>query len=485
MQKNYISKKQQKITIKNVVNATLKKIDLPLSIWLTGSTEVLVRKDTLRVLPGKRWVVNAAWGEHEVVAKIFTNIKHAQRELRGLKVLATTPVNMPKLLHHGWAAQQGFYVLIFEKIIETQDVNQLWWNGNKSQRDNILHRLILLLAQMHQCGIKQNDLHLKNFVLSQDKLYVLDAADITKTYHDRPLNISDSLKNMALLLAQVAPAYDQECERWYLDYVKQRHIIFTIRDVGRLQKWVKFWRAKHFKFYAKKVFRTTSQLASHSTWRKFSVYDRHYDSLELQDLLQDPEKYLQAGEVLKDGNTCTVVRVKTGEHDWVVKRYNIKGFWHGVKRALQTSRAAICWRSVMLLKSLRLSVVTPVAMLEKRIGPLRSTAYFIMQYEEGISLQDFAATVELTAPQLPIVAHRVACLFDDLQALKISHGDLKASNILLTEDGPKLLDLDAMRFHHCNFSWKKAKLKDEKRFAKNWYDRPELQKVFSKSQRNK
>ena len=53
----------------------------------------------------------------------------------------------------------------------------------------------------------------------------------------------------------------------------------------------------------------------------------------------------------------------------------------------------------------------------------------------------------------------------------MSHGDLKASNFLISDSGKiTLIDLDAMKQHRYKFTFEKAFFKDQVRFKANWRD---------------
>ena len=54
------------------------------------------------------------------------------------------------------------------------------------------------------------------------------------------------------------------------------------------------------------------------------------------------------------------------------------------------------------------------------------------------------------------------------------YGDLKASNILLSSQGPVLIDLDVMRQHKSESTYQQAARKDINRFLRNWQDNPVL-----------
>jgi serine/threonine-protein kinase RIO1 len=59
-------------------------------------------------------------------------------------------------------------------------------------------------------------------------------------------------------------------------------------------------------------------------------------------------------------------------------------------------------------------------------------------------------------------------LFGKLAAARISHGDLKASNLLWYESSVCLIDLDATRQHQSEASFARAWQRDRTRFLQNW-----------------
>ena len=66
-----------------------------------------------------------------------------------------------------------------------------------------------------------------------------------------------------------------------------------------------------------------------------------------------------------------------------------------------------------------------------------------------------------------------------MQQYKISHGDMKASNLLWVDSELFFIDLDAARQHHSEASWRRANIRDRKRFLKNWRGIPELELLFA------
>ena len=62
---------------------------------------------------------------------------------------------------------------------------------------------------------------------------------------------------------------------------------------------------------------------------------------------------------------------------------------------------------------------------------------------------------------------KVKYLLDKMGKYRIIHGDLKHANILITDNGPVLTDLDAMKAHKWNWAYKIRREKDIGRLEKD------------------
>ena len=66
------------------------------------------------------------------------------------------------------------------------------------------------------------------------------------------------------------------------------------------------------------------------------------------------------------------------------------------------------------------------------------------------------------------IAAALLTLFGTLHALRISHGDLKATNLLWHDGQVVLIDLDAMTQHRSSRTHAQAWQRDRARFLRNW-----------------
>jgi tRNA A-37 threonylcarbamoyl transferase component Bud32 len=114
-----------------------------------------------------------------------------------------------------------------------------------------------------------------------------------------------------------------------------------------------------------------------------------------------------------------------------------------------------------------LAVATPkpLAYIERRKGPIVWLSYFLSEYVPGPKLSDVLASDELAEQDRLNAVAKVEHVIAKLSASRITHGDLKHTNILITDSGAVLTDLDGMRVSRWNFSWRISGNKDVSAFA--------------------
>lgn len=228
----------------------------------------------------------------------------------------------------------------------------------------------------------------------------------------------------------------------------------------------------------KAIFTNNKYYYAKQTWEKYILCNRLYLTEAISKLLDNPDVYMDA-KVLKHDATTTVSLVNIDNKKIIIKRYNIKGFRHALKRAIQPSRAYHCWKSAHQLLWFNIATSQPIAIIENRFGPLRKQAYFIYEYIPGPEGFEVFCHKPATAAITQVRAENTAALIKKLFANAFSHGDLKASNFVYEDNTPYFIDLDAMQRHRFQFTMKRRKNKEIKRFLQNWSD-ANIYLLFSK-----
>ncbi len=407
-----------------------------------------------RILPGKRLTGSGEWQGRKVLAKLFIaargSERHWQRECRGAETLATHGLPTPALLASGLLRDGGQYVLYD------------YLDGAHNPDGESLDELTPVFAQvgrMHALGLVQEDAHLGNFLLKDGRFYVIDGDAIRG-----PASPADCTGNLALLLAQLQPQAEATMRTALLQAYRSGNPGATT-DEAQLAAASARARQARLADYLDKSLRDCSLFKSaHSVDRFFSIV-RSETGL-LAPLIHDPDAWLERGIPLKRGRTATLARVEVNGRQLVIKRYNIKGPGHALSRSWRPSRAWQSWLEGHRLSFLGIATPRPLALIEKRAGPLRGKAWLISEYCDGESLASRFHDPDTVPPASDLDA--IGELMRRLVAARISHGDLKATNLLWCDDQPHLVDLDAMRQHAGEAGFKRAWQRDCARFLDNW-----------------
>ena len=175
-------------------------------------------------------------------------------------------------------------------------------------------------------------------------------------------------------------------------------------------------------------------------------------------VIRDPERALAEAVLLKQGNTATVGLVGA----LVVKRYNVKNRRHAWRLRTRPSRARRAWRVGHALRLVGLPAARPRALIECRgKSPGGAAAYLV---------HDRVAGEPLAAGACPDAATRAAlcAMLEAWRRLRLSHGDAKASNLLLADGAIHVLDLDAAALHRARWRFARRHRRDRARLRRNW-----------------
>lgn len=181
--------------------------------------------------------------------------------------------------------------------------------------------------------------------------------------------------------------------------------------------------------------------------------------------------------VYKHDRTTSVAIWTVNSERFVLKRFNARSIGHKLKRALRCSRARRCWQMSYEFQRVGLNVAKPVLMYEPRRGPIRGMAYFASHFLSGDVLLNSLPSMDRAEREE--VAKAVVKAFKIMRGYRISHGDMKATNLIWRDAKLYFIDLDAAIRHNNRWTAARAHERDRKRFLKNWKSQPELLKLFT------
>jgi tRNA A-37 threonylcarbamoyl transferase component Bud32 len=457
---------------------------LPLTVTLAdaaGSADLQLLS-LLRVLPGQRYVGAGIWRGRPVLAKLLVGGKvarHFQRELEGVRLLAAQGMTTPLLLADGLKNGEGGW-LLFDFLEGAESLGDAWAKVESlpvlaDEQSAVLAEALGAIAQLHGKGLWQEDLHLDNLLRHGGQLYLIDGAGICAETAGQPLSRQKVLENLGVFFAQLPKALEPYTEELLVYYLlsNSEHALPLEALQKQIDK-VRRWRLKDFLI---KVGRECTLFSVQRGAFGLRAIRREEEPAMLPVLAQ-ADALLDQGHLYKTGGAASVGKVQAGARTLVIKRYNIKGFAHWLKRFWRPSRAWHSWREGNRLAFLGIATPKPLAVLEKRFFWLRSRAYLVTEYLPGPDIiERFAPYVENgDAPEMELQA--LDRLFARLIDERISHGDFKGHNLFWQQDRWALIDLDSMCQHGSVGGFAPAYARDRARFMRNWPESSALYQVI-------
>ncbi|CDZ94648.1 lipopolysaccharide kinase InaA family protein [Pseudomonas saudiphocaensis] len=443
---------------------------LPMQVGLPDST-ALELEAWMRVLPGQRYVARAVWNGRLVLAKLLVGPKASrqyQREREGAGLLAEQGLPTPGLLAEGLQEGEGGW-LLFDWLDGAESLWGAWRSVageavlSDAQRD-VLGDALELIARMHARGLWQDDLHLDNLLRADGQLFVVDGGGVRGETPGRPLSRERVLENLGVFFAQLPAELEPFIEELSVHYLlaNGEHAL-PLEALLKETRKVRSWRLSD---YVKKLARDCSLFSARIGAFGAQVVRRE-DEAFLQPLLDDPDTFIAQGALYKGGGTATVARVELNGRALLVKRYNIKGPAHWLKRFWRPSRAWHSWIEGNRLDFLGIATPRLLAVKEQRWLWLRGKAWLVTELLEGEDvIARWQPYLQNSPPEEELEALDV--LFSRLIRERISHGDFKGHNLFWENGRWALIDLDAVQQHRSDAAFARSYSRDRARFLRNW-----------------
>jgi len=435
-------------------------------------TESLTCTALLRAIPGRRQVYDGLWNGRGVIAKVFSHKisakRHLKREWRGLTLLQERGLSAPEPVFWG-QTEDGRWVAVIEKIADASTLLEVWNSTTESAKElELLLQAGRELAKQHTKGILQKDLHLGNLLLGGDRVFALDPGQMRFFSHE--VARKTSISQLALLACCLPDSNTEFTARLCEEYFRGRGWRLTKSDEVLFQKQLNVHRKRAVRNVLKKCLRTSKRYVRIKTGKYVAVFDRSFcQGAEPLDLIEQIDTLMDEGQILKKGNTCYVSRIMWNGTDVAVKRYNHKGFIHSVRHTIKRSRGRHCWLHAHRLSIINIPSAKPLAYIEKFMGPLIEKSYLVSEYVPGENFSDFLRNNTLGEKRRLAGINCVHDLLAQMEKHKISHGDLKRRNILITDNKAILVDLDGMKVHRWKWMYKLRLAKDIERLTSKGY----------------
>ncbi len=163
------------------------------------------------------------------------------------------------------------------------------------------------------------------------------------------------------------------------------------------------------------------------------------------------------------------------------KYYREKNVETIMRNTFLNTRAQHCWGYAHFLLNQGLNTPEPLAFIEERKMGLRWRSWYISRFDESTTCDEYYLNAKSITPAMSNNATAIVDLFIQMRKCQLSHGDFKATNILMTDDLPSLIDLDSMKYHTNKNSAERMWRQDIHRFMDNWRERYDIYKKFKQA----
>ncbi len=439
------------------------------SVFPQQDDRVLTCTKLLRYIPGKRRVYSAQLDDKEVIAKIYETKFRAKLRLLDewskIDRLAQRGLNSPELHFYG-RTEQGKWAIVVECIKNSATALELYHKAESAQKKlEVLLPLFGELARLNEAGIFQEDLHLGNFLVGGDKVFCLDTA--TMKFEPHPVGKVQSLRQLAILSWYVPQEKRNELAQLLDKYADVRGWKFNPYDRETVENHMHKHIDREIGRQLKKTLRTSGRQIRFKKDSFVAVFNRTlYENLDVKSFLSRIDALMETGQVLKRRNTSFLVRISIKGKDIVIKRYNHKGLWHSIRQSFRTSRAKRSWLHGHRLAMLGVNTPKPLAYIEKHIGPILWTSYILTEYVQGPNLDEVLTNPDTPDERRQDVRRQIHELMTTMHKNRITHGDFKRTNFVITEHKTYITDLDAMKVHVCGLLLRRGRLKDISRLER-------------------
>ena len=192
-----------------------------------------------------------------------------------------------------------------------------------------------------------------------------------------------------------------------------------------------------------------------------------FDSAEMRRAFIAPDALIDRGTPLKRGNATTISQVVVAGQILVVKRYNPIRIRKFLRQLFRFSRARAGWKNALLFERYRIPTAKAIALIERPYDLRRPTSYLVTEFVPGTNGNALFTDPDQSATTANDLARKTAAALRRLHDAHLSHGDLKATNIIYGESAPVFIDLDAARRHRIGLFERWRQRRDLQRLLQN------------------
>lgn len=401
-----------------------------------------------------------------------------RREFESLRTAYArgAPVALPLAYGSGLIGGRVVSILITLSLGKTYSLEDLLWQREppgEKELATVLSATANAVGKMHCSGIIHNDLHPGNISIAdtRNEAYLMDMQNVTIAQRQGhpsadPLR-NGRINNVAVLFAGIRHRANcalqehflrsylesiqpgtRRSEQWLCDYFNRVQIsadrhdnkVARRRDRRCLRNSRYCRKLKLSDGWAGRVFLECKHPPKNSDLGR-----QRFETADWRATLTEPRKLTTSGKIIKKGRRNTVISdhiiLQAQQLDVIVKQYRFAEGARGLLETIRRSRGLRQWHRSNMLLNRHMPTAFPLAVLERRSGPLLRESIFVSQFiPNSINLCQMVRCGDFTSLEPTDrrdLAEQLGEILGRLARFGLRHRDCKATNIVVGREPAK------------------------------------------------
>ena len=196
----------------------------------------------------------------------------------------------------------------------------------------------------------------------------------------------------------------------------------------------------------------------------------------LSEVIANPDEFMLKGEEIKFEAGNHVVGLDLPKHSIFIKKFQVKGLFHYLRKFFSPTRAITAWKAIHWLNAAGIKTINPIGVIETYDSFTTTESYLITLKQSGERLDQMKITENLEN----LIPSKMRAFIKRLTWISFNHGDAKGSNFFLDKNSLIVSDLDASYKRYFQFTLTNKLAKDKKRILRSFEGYPKVKESLSR-----
>ena len=196
----------------------------------------------------------------------------------------------------------------------------------------------------------------------------------------------------------------------------------------------------------------------------------------LSEVIANPDEFMLKGEEVKFEAGNHVVGLDLPKHSIFIKKFQVKGLFHYLRKFFSPTRAITAWKAIHWLNAAGIKTINPIGVIETYDSFTTTKSYLITLKQSGERVDQMKITENLEN----LISSKMSAFIKRLTWISFNHGDAKGSNFFLDKNSLIVSDLDASYKRYFQFTLTNKLAKDKKRILRSFEGYPKVKESLSR-----